>query len=143
MKMSKFLKRIRLPDSIIYYIIQGCLLIIIFINTIIERGFFWINTWSLIFGLFFLGIALGLHIEDVNRSKEYLKKLREEEKALSSDEFSVEAKNSTQKGSENRLWRYYSLSFRAAMKPVWLQRYTMLKVNIYDDLYIDFAGIDM
>ena len=103
MKMSIFLKRIRLPDSIIYYIIQGCLLIIIFINTIIERGFFWINTWSLIFGLIFLGIALGLHIEDVNRSKEYLKKLREEEKALSSDEFSVEAKNSTQKGSENRL----------------------------------------
>ena len=29
--------------------------------------------------------------------------LREEEKALSSDEFSVEAKNSTQKGYENRL----------------------------------------
>ena len=29
------------------------------------------------------------------------------------------------------------------MKPVSLQRYTMLKVNIYDDLYIDFAGIDM
>ena len=103
MKMSKFLKRIRLPDSIIYYIIQGCLLIIIFINTIIERGFFWINTWSLIFGLIFLGIALGLYIEDVNRNKEYLKKLREEEQALSSDEISVEAKNSTKKGSENRL----------------------------------------
>lgn len=130
MKMSKFLKRIRLPDSIIYYIIQGCLFIIIFINTIIERGFFWINTWSLIFGLIFWGIALGLHIEDVNRNKEYLKKLREEEKALSSDEFSVEAKNSTKKGSENRLWRYYLLSFRVAMKPVWLQRYTMLNINI-------------
>ena len=143
MKMSKFLKRIRLPDSIIYYIIQGCLLIIIFINTIIERGFFWINTWSLIFGLIFLCIALGLHIEDVKRNKEYLKRLREEEKALSSGEFSVEAKNSTQKGFENRLWRYYSLSFRVAMKPVWLQRYTRLKVNIYDDLYIDFAGIGM
>ena len=103
MKMSKFLKRIRLPDSIIYYIIQGCLLIIIFINTIIERGFFWINTLSLIFGLIFLCIALGLHIEDVKRNKEYLKRLREEEKALSSGEFSVEAKNSTQKGFENRL----------------------------------------
>ena len=102
MKMSIFLKRIRLPDSIIYYIIQGCLLIIIFINTIIERGFFWINAWSLIFGLIFLCIALGLHIEDVKRNKEYLKKLREEEKVLSSDEFSVEAKNSTQKGSENK-----------------------------------------
>ena len=103
MKISKFLQRRRLPDSISCYIIQGCLLIIIFINTIIERGFFWINTWSLIFGLIFLCIALGLHIEDVKRKKEYLKKLREEEKALSSDEFSVEAKNSTQKGSENRL----------------------------------------
>ena len=102
MKMSKFLKRIRLPDSIIYYIIQGCLLIIIFINTIIERGFFWINTWSLIFGLIFLCIALGLHIEDVKRNKEYLKKLREEEEALSSNEFSVEAKNSTQQGAENK-----------------------------------------
>jgi len=38
----------------------------------------------------------------VERNKEYLKKLREEEEALSSDEFSVEAKNSTQKGSENK-----------------------------------------
>ena len=97
MKMSIFLKRIRLPDSIIYYIIQGCLLIIIFINTIIERGFFWINIWSLILGIIFWGIALALYLEDVKRNKEYLKKLREEEKALSSKGFSDEAKDSVQK----------------------------------------------
>jgi hypothetical protein len=44
-----------------------------------------------------LGIALGLQIEDVKRNKEYLKKLREEEKALSSKGFSDEAKDSVQK----------------------------------------------
>ena len=103
MKVSKFLKRLRLPDSIIYYVIQGCLFIIIFVNTIIERGFFWINTWSLILGIFFWGIALALHIEDIKRNKEYLKKLREEEKVLSSKEFSDEAKDSVQKSSENKL----------------------------------------
>ena len=84
MKIRKFLKRIRLPDSMIYYIVQGCLLIVIFINTIIERGFYWINTWSLIIGLIFFGLALGLHVEDIQIHKEYLKKMESEENALSS-----------------------------------------------------------
>jgi len=50
-----------------------------------------------------LGIVLVLQIEDVKRNKEYLKKLREEEKALSSKEFSDEVKDSVQKSSENKL----------------------------------------
>ena len=54
-----------------------------------------------------MGIALGLQIEDVKRNKEYLKKLRDEEKALSSKGFSDEVKDSVQKNSENKLWRYY------------------------------------
>ena len=103
MKVSKFLKRLRLPDSIIYYVIQGCLFIIVFVNTIIERGFFWINIWSLILGIIFWGIALALYLEDVKRNKEYLKKLRDEEKALSSKGFSDEVKDSVQKNSEKKL----------------------------------------